>query len=272
MIFEQASFLPKEPHLRRDNHCEQDDNDSKGSSSTWLLIQIVLVKPLDRDEAERVVLQASNPASTKPQNRLFDLGCKTTDGATDTHLVVHDPRNEHGGGGGSSAMPTVQKMPVKTGKKNKAAELVKRDNTPVKTVETANNSHRESLDEHVTSGAKRKDKGKLVRPIRPWTAYNHGRIDNLFVSNRSRVQDMVALAIGPASEWKSTAVKGTTLAAVQTAYIPCAEICNSAPDCLRRTPSFDLAGDGVPALNKGKSNDPDGEIKEDEPNAVFQLG
>jgi hypothetical protein len=63
-------------------------------------------------------------------------------------------------GGGSSAMPTVQKMPVKTEKKNKAGELVKRDRTPVKTVETAKSSHRESLEEQVTSGAKRKDKGK----------------------------------------------------------------------------------------------------------------
>jgi len=50
-------------------------------------------------------------------------------------------------GGGSRAIPTVQKMPVKTEKKNRAGELVKRDKTPEKTVETANNSHRESLDE-----------------------------------------------------------------------------------------------------------------------------
>lgn len=43
--------------------------------------------------------------------------------------------------GGSVAMPTVQKTPIKVGKKNMAGDEVKTDKTAVKTTEMANSDH-----------------------------------------------------------------------------------------------------------------------------------
>src|SRR6478735_10103927 len=57
---------------------------------------------------------------------------------------------------------------------------------------------------------------RLSRPIGTRPSYDHGCIDKLLVPNSSGVQNMVAFAIGPAPEWKTTAIERATVASIQT--------------------------------------------------------
>lgn len=60
---------------------------------------------------------------------------------------------------------------------------------------------------------------RLVRSIGSRTTYNHGRIDNFLIPNRSGVENMVAFAIGPASERESAAVERTAISSIQTTCV-----------------------------------------------------
>lgn len=113
---------------------------------------------------------------------------------------------------------------------------------------------------------------RLVRSIGSRTTYNHRRIDNFLVPNRSRVENMIALTVGPASEGKSATAEGTAFTSIETASVPSAPVCHAASDGLRHTPSFNLTRDRVPALNQSKSDDPDGEVEKYKPKAVFSFG
>jgi hypothetical protein len=83
---------------------------------------------------------------------------------------------------------------------------------------------------------------------------------------------MVTLAVGGASERKSTAIERTAVVAVNAARVSRSPVCNATRDALRLTPSRNLGRKRAFALNKHKRDDPDGKVKEQQPCAVFELG
>jgi len=82
--------------LTERNEEDRQDNDYQRWNCTWLLLDIVWCKSLNRYSIKGVVVQRPDPASAEPKNRLLELRREICQRLPRT-IPVHDKHDKSGG-------------------------------------------------------------------------------------------------------------------------------------------------------------------------------